>query len=72
MSQSQRPQAFSAVRLDDTIWVTRDDRNVLINEMDNIHLFATVRLLRRSGAIVPTLMQLRYEVIIEAHPEYLL
>lgn len=64
--------SFSAVRYTDTKWMTQDGRVLNIEDMDLMHIFFSVGLLRKSGAQVPDLMLERLDELVETHPELFL
>jgi len=65
-------QLFSHVESTDTIWVTRDNREIPIEEMDPEHLINSYRMLKNAQAKIPYLMTKRINQIREESPEYLL
>ena len=65
-----KPLAFSAIKIDDQFWLTRDNREMSIKEMTDKHIYATVRMLEKYRATVPHLMAVRMPGILEKYPEY--
>ena len=64
--------SLANVREDDKIWITAQGHELKIDEMQPLHVFYSVRKLKREGYKVPEMMLKIYKEFEETNPEYFL
>jgi len=63
---------FSYVKKSDKYWNPAKGPSIFIKDMDNSYIWNAYNMLKRHEAIIPEVMQIRVDKIIQEYPEWTL